>query len=268
MNLLSMNKWRLIDSGPNLGVYNMAVDEELLARAQAGEHVPVLRFYTWDPAAVSIGRFQKIKDAVNAAACEQRGIDIVRRITGGRAVLHHRELTYSVIARTEDPIFPPNVLGTYKLIASGLLQGLKNLGIHAEMVSRSNRHAHLVKKNTRDPACFSSPSWYEILVHGRKIIGSAQRRLSCAFLQHGSILMDFDTALEAEVIRGGGSADCVTTIRKELGKAVPLDEVKQAFLKGFSEALAIDFGTRNPIQSIFESDRYQKKGRPKGRPQI
>jgi lipoate-protein ligase A len=236
-----MNKWRLIESEPNLGVYNMSVDEELLARAQAGEQVPVLRFYTWDPAAVSIGRFQKIEEAVNADACKRRGIDIVRRITGGRAVLHDRELTYSIIARTDDPFFPTTVLGAYKRIAAGLLQGLKNLGISAEMVSRSGRHATLVKKNSKDPACFSSPSWYEIVVNNRKIIGSAQRRLSGAFLQHGSILMDFDTALEAEVIRGGGSGDCVTTIRKELGKAVPLDDVKQAFVKGFSEELGMDF---------------------------
>jgi len=235
-----MNKWRLIDSGPNLGVYNMAVDEELLARAQAGEKFPVLRFYTWDPAAVSIGRFQKIDKAVNAGACKQRGIDIVRRITGGRAVLHSRELTYSIIACTDDPLFPTNVLGTYKLIAAGLLQGLKNLGIPAEMVSRSNRHAALVKKDSQDAACFSSPSWYEILVHGRKIIGSAQRRLSGAFLQHGSILLDYDTALEAEVIPGGGSGDVVTSIRRELGGDVSLEEVKHAFVKGFSEALAMD----------------------------
>jgi lipoate-protein ligase A len=238
-----MNKWRLIDSGPNLGVYNMAVDEELLARAQAGEKVPVLRFFTWDPAAVSIGRFQKIEDAVNADACERHGIDIVRRITGGRAVLHYRELTYSIIARTDDPLFPANVLGTYKLIAAGLLQGLKNFGIPAGMVSRSNRYAALVKKKAKDPACFSSPSWYEILVHGRKIIGSAQRRLSGAFLQHGSILMDYDPALEAEVIPGGGNNDVVTSIRQELGRDVSLEEAKFGFVKGFSEALAIDFET-------------------------
>jgi lipoate-protein ligase A len=185
-----MNEWRFIDSGHNLGAYNMAMDEELLARAQAGEAVTVLRLYTWDPPAVSLGRFQKIENSVNAEACHRHGIDIVRRITGGRAVLHHNELTYSIIARTENPLFPSNVLGTYKIIASGLLAGLKNLGIDAEMVSRSNRHAHLVKKGSKDPACFSSPSWYEILVHGRKIIGSAQRRLSGAFLQHGSILLD------------------------------------------------------------------------------
>jgi lipoate-protein ligase A len=238
-----MNKWRLFDTGAHIGAYNMALDEELLARAQAGEQTPVLRFYIWDPAAVSIGRFQKIGDAVNAGACERHGIDIVRRITGGRAVLHYRELTYSVIARTDDPLFPANVLGTYKLIAAGLLQGLKNLGIPAEMVSRSNRYAALVKKKAKDPACFSSPSWYEILVHGRKIIGSAQRRLSGAFLQHGSILMDYDPALEADVIPGGGSNDVVTSIRQELGGDVSLEEVKHAFVKGFSEALAIDFKT-------------------------
>jgi lipoate-protein ligase A len=235
-----MPTFKFLDSGPNIGAYNMAVDEELLARAQAGEHVPVLRFYTWDPAAVSIGRFQKIDEAVKAEACKRRGIDIVRRITGGRAVLHNRELTYSIIARTDDTLFPTNVLGTYKLIASGLLRGLTNLGIPAEMVSRSSRHAALVKKDARDPACFSSPSWYEILVHGRKIIGSAQRRLSGAFLQHGSILMEYDAALEAEVIPGGSGCDVVTSIRREIGGNVSLAEVKQAFVKGFSEALAID----------------------------
>jgi lipoate-protein ligase A len=233
--------WRLLDSGPNIGVYNMAVDEELLARAQAGETTPMLRLYTWHPPAVSIGRFQKIGTAVDVEACRQRGIDIVRRITGGRAVLHNQELTYSIIARTDDPLFPTNIHGTYKIIAAGLLQGLRNLGIPAEMVSRSSRHAALVKKDAKDPACFSSPSWYEILVHGRKIIGSAQRRLSGAFLQHGSILIGYDPALEAEVIPGGGSGDVVTSITRELGRDVPLAEVKDAFTRGFSEALGIVF---------------------------
>jgi lipoate-protein ligase A len=233
--------WRLLDSGPNFGAYNMAVDEELLARAQAGETPPTLRFYAWHPPTVSIGRFQKIETAVDVEACRQRGIDIVRRITGGRAVLHHQELTYSIVARTDDPLFPTNVHGTYKIIAAGLLLGLGNLGIPAEMVSRSSRHAALVKKDSKDPACFSSPSWYEILVHNRKIIGSAQRRLSGAFLQHGSILMDYDPALEAGVIRGGGSGEVVTSINRELGRDVPLVKVKQAIINGFAEALGIAF---------------------------
>jgi lipoate-protein ligase A len=236
-----MNKWRHIDSGPNVGFYNMSVDEELLARAQAGEKIPVLRFYSWNPPAVSIGRFQKIEDAVDADACKRHGFDIVRRITGGRAVLHHQELTYSIVSRTDNPLFPHTVLGTYKVIAAGLLAGLKNLGIQAEMVSRSDRHAHLVKKGSKDPACFSSPSWYEIVVNSKKIIGSAQRRLSGAFLQHGSVLIGYDPLLEAEVIPGSGAEGCVTCIQQELDRTVSIDEVKQAFRDGFSEALGIEF---------------------------
>lgn len=233
--------WRLLDSDPNIGAYNMAIDEELLARAQAGETTPMLRLYTWHPPAVSIGRFQKLATAVDAGACRRQGIDIIRRVTGGRAVLHNRELTYSIIARTDDPVFPRNVHGTYKIIAAGLLQGLRNLGIPAEMVSRSDRNAILVKKDTKDAACFSSPSWHEILVHDRKIIGSAQRRLTGAFLQHGSILLDHDPVLEAKVIPGGCAHDVVTSITRELGRDVHLAEVKQAFVKGFSEALGIVF---------------------------
>lgn len=236
-----MPVWRFIDSGPNIGACNMAVDEELLALAQAGETTPVLRFYGWDPPAVSLGRFQHIESAVNADACRRHGFDIVRRITGGRAVLHHHELTYSITARVDNPLFPSTVLGTYKVIATGLLAGLKNLGIAAEMVSRGGRHTPLVEKKPKDPACFSSPSWYEILVNGKKIIGSAQRRMRGTFLQHGSILIDYDPRLEAEVIPGGCGIDMVTCINRELGRDVPLDQIKQAFRQGFQSALGVEF---------------------------
>lgn len=237
----TVNTWRFLDTGPNRGAYNMALDEKLLAQAAAGEAMPVLRFYTWDPPALSLGRFQKIETDVNTESCRRHGIDIVRRVTGGRAVLHCHELTYSVVARTDDPLFPGNVLGTYKVIAAGLLAGLGNLGIHAEMVSRTCKHAHLVKKKSKDPSCFSSPSWYEILVNGKKIIGSAQRRLSTAFLQHGSVLIKHDPALEAAVIPGGGSVGAVTTIQDALGRDVSLEEVRQAFQAGFSKALGAVF---------------------------
>ena len=241
-----MSMFNYIDSGPNLGIYNMALDEELLARAQAGEEKPLLRLYAWKPPSVSLGRFQKIETAVNAEACKQHGFDIVRRITGGRAVLHDKELTYSIIARIDNPLFPGTVLGTYKVIATGLLAGLKNLGIPAEIVSRGGRHAERVDKNAKEAACFSSPSWYEILVNGRKIVGSAQRRVSGAFLQHGSILMDYDPRLEAEVIPRGCAGDVVTCIKRELGRDVPLDEVKQAFVQGFAEAWGVEFINAEP----------------------
>lgn len=236
-----MPTWNLLDTGPNIGVYNMAMDEDLLARARAGESMPVLRFYGWSPPAVSIGRFQDVARAVNAEACKRLGFDIVRRITGGRAVLHRYELTYSITARTDDSLFPPTVLGTYKIIACGLVAGLRNLGLPAEMVSRESRQTALIEKKAKEPACFSSPSWYEIVVNNRKIIGSAQRRAAGAFLQHGSILIDYDSALEAEVIPGGCAGDVVTCIRRELGREVAVEEVKTALEKGFSQALGIQF---------------------------
>jgi lipoate-protein ligase A len=236
-----MSIWRFIDSGPAAASRNMALDEELFREAISPIALPVLRFYTWSPAAVSLGRFQDQERAVNAGACRRRGIDIVRRITGGRAVLHCDELTYSIIARSDSDLFPNDILGTYKVIAAGLLAGLRELGIAAEMVSRSGRHAGMVKSSPQEPACFSSPSWYEILVKGRKIIGSAQRRVGGAFLQHGSILIGYDSVLEAEVIPGGGMRDAVTCIRTELGREVGPDEVKQAFREGFVRALGMKF---------------------------
>jgi lipoate-protein ligase A len=219
----------------------MTVDEQLLEAAAQGETVPVLRFYTWDPPAVSLGRFQDDETSVNRDACSRLGIDIVRRITGGRAVLHHKELTYSIVARSDSSLFPNSVIGAYRVIAQGLLAGLRHLGVDAEMVSRSGRYAGLVDRDIRGPACFSSPSWYELLVQGRKIIGSAQRRMPAAFLQHGSILIDYDPSLESLVIPGGGSGTLVTSIRETLRRPVMLDEVKHAFLTGISTTLGISY---------------------------
>ena len=236
-----MNAWTYLDSGPACGRENMLIDERLLDQVTREALPATLRLYSWDPPAVSVGRFQNSETAVNAETCARRGIDIVRRVTGGRAVLHDRELTYSIVARTSDPLFPGDVLGAYKTIAAGLLAGLKKLGIQAEMVSRSNRHAALVKKRDKEPSCFSSPSWYEVLVNGRKIIGSAQRRVAGAFLQHGSILIRHDPVLEAEVIPGAGTHEGVTSIERELGRDISLEEVKSAFAKGFSDALGIHF---------------------------
>jgi lipoate-protein ligase A len=234
-----MTAWRYLDTGPAPGADNMAMDEKLLAEALRGSAVPVLRFYTWDPPAVSLGRFQDEASSVNLAACRKHGFDIVRRITGGRAVLHWRELTYSVISPSDNSLFPNDVLGTYKVLAAGLLAGFVRLGIPAEMVSPPGDRAAMVNRTAKEPACFSSPSWYEILVNGRKIVGSAQRRLAGAFLQHGSILIDYDPLLEAEVIPGGGLESAVTSIGREVGRNIPLDEVKSAFRIGFSKALGV-----------------------------
>lgn len=217
----------------------MAVDERLLREAAAGDVLPVLRFYTWEPAAVSLGRHQDEGTAVDRHACRERGIEVVRRITGGLAVLHHQELTYSIVSRCSNRLFPNDVIGTYKVIAQGLLAGLGRLGVPAEMASGAMRRLAPEDRIAKDPACFATPSHYELLVHGRKIVGSAQRRLPHAFLQHGSILMGYDPALESAVIPGGSRQNAVTSLQEEMGRTLSLDEVKRAFLTGFSEAFGV-----------------------------
>ena len=234
-------EWRYIDSGPAPGAVNMAADERLLGDAAGRGGAPVLRLYAWEPPAVSLGRFQDEGTSVDREACRRHGIDIVRRITGGRAVLHRHELTYCIVSPASNTLFPDDVIGTYKVIAAGLLAALRSLGVPAEMVTHASRHAMLVRPEAKDPSCFSSPSWYELVVHGRKIIGSAQRRVPGAFLQHGSILLDHDPALEAAVIPGGGRPGAVTALRSELGREVSPVEVKQAMRNGFAEALGVSF---------------------------
>ena len=222
----------------------MAMDEALLRDAGSSHALPVLRFYTWSPPAVSLGRFQDAERAVNAEACRRRGIDIVRRITGGRAVLHKDELTYSIAAPVSNGLFPNDVLGTYKVIAAGLVAGLRCLGIPADMAVRHEQQPGMVKSKQHEPACFASPSWYEIVVRGRKIVGSAQRRVNGAFLQHGSILIGYDPDIEADVIHGKGSKDAVTSINAELGREVKLEEVKSAIRDGFAGSFDIFFSNR------------------------
>lgn len=231
----------------------MQWDEELLASCQAGERGATVRLYTWEKPAVSIGRFQKIEQAVSLDACRARGIEVVRRATGGRAVFHHHELTYCIVAPVDHPLFPPSVLGAYKVIARGLVAGLRLLGVHAEMHSRGGRCAHSNRPGDfRDSPCFASSSWYEIVVNGRKLVGSAQRRLSRAFMQHGSILISFDAAAEAEAL---GVRECtvqrVTSLHQEVGGAVSLDEIKTAISAGF-EML---FGG-SAVASSVDADRH------------
>ena len=169
--------WRFIDAGFNTGSMNMSIDEALLASKQ-----PVLRFYRWKPACLSLGYFQNINQ-INKKQCKKLGIDIVRRPTGGNAVLHDKELTYSVII--DESLMPSSIIESYREISKGLIQGLKNLGLNPSM----NKN---VKKEQKSAICFNDPSWYEILVNKKKIIGSAQKCIKGKILQHGAVLIDAD----------------------------------------------------------------------------
>ncbi len=158
----------------------MERDQILLASHRPGDD-PVLRVYGWQPAAVTIG-YNQDPASFNQEALTAAGYDLVRRPTGGRAILHADELTYAVIGSSPGPIFGSSLHSTYDRINQGLLAFLAGLGVSADVSGGESRSA------ARGPACFSSAGQYEIRVGGRKLVGSAQRRTGGVFLQHGSIL--------------------------------------------------------------------------------
>jgi len=231
--------WRLLDSGPGEGWFNMAVDEALLLCCGPGKQ-PVVRFYGWRPAAVSVGYGQDVQREVDVAACRRWGLDIVRRPTGGRGVLHEAELTYAVVWPQD--LLAEGILGSYRQVAEGLVAGLRELGVTGELVE--GRHG---RRGGRTAACFLAPSWYEVVVGGRKIVGSAQRRLKMAVLQQGSLLLNVDYEKLVEVFPGrdGREAELerarakVTGLEVELGRRVDVAEVKECMTCGFEQVFGI-----------------------------
>lgn len=167
--------WFLIDSGKMNGFKNMAVDTALL---ESNVNEPILRFYGWDPAALSLGRFQNTRD-IDLSYLKEKNFDLVRRPSGGRAVLHHDELTYSVIL--PESMALQSVIETYLLISKAIVKGLENANLKCEISTDK------AENYTRFSACFAVASIYEITVNGKKLIGSAQVRRNKRVLQHGSI---------------------------------------------------------------------------------
>ncbi len=171
---------RVFLDGVHDGVWNMARDTELLQTHQPGDD-PLLRIYLWDPPCVTIG-FNQDTGAFSAEAVRAAGYDLVRRPTGGRAILHAQELTYAVVGTSPGPLFGHSLHDAYMTINRALLAFLSQLGIAADVSAGESRDA------ARGLVCFHSAGRHEIRVAGRKIIGSAQRRMRGVFLQHGSIL--------------------------------------------------------------------------------
>jgi lipoyl(octanoyl) transferase len=235
--------WRLIRHGPAAGAANMAVDEAI-ARAVAERLAPpTLRFYAWEPPCVSLGRHQPLA-AVDAGRCAQLGYDIVRRPTGGRAILHTDELTYSVAARQDDPLMSGLVLDVYLRLADGLVEGLRRLGVDAVPAPGTNRAGPGVSA-----ACFEVPSAYEIVSGGRKLLGSAQSRRAGFVLQHGSLPLRGDlarlidclvlpSAAEQEKLRRS-LTEHATTLDIAAGRQIGFDEAGDALAAGFEGALEI-----------------------------
>ncbi|PAK29018.1 octanoyltransferase [Bacillus velezensis] len=241
--------WRFIDSGNESPAFNMALDEALLYWYSQKKIPPVIRFYGWNPAALSVGYFQNIKKEINFDAVHKHGLGFVRRPTGGRGVLHDKELTYSVIVSEDHPEMPATVTEAYRVISEGILQGFRNLGLDAYFAIPRTEKEKESLKNPRSSVCFDAPSWYELVVEGRKVAGSAQTRQKGVILQHGSILLDIDEdklfdlfLYPSDRVRERMQRNFknkAVAINALAPKRVTMDEARIAFKAGFEEGLNI-----------------------------
>lgn len=187
-----MEKWAIIKSGRQDAFYNMAMDELLMDKVRDGEITAALRFYEWQIPTLSLGYFQKIHKEIDLDKVNDYGYQIVRRQTGGRGVLHDKELTYSVVLPESYEDMPGTVTESYRVLSNGLLEGFRALGLSAEFSIPKDKAERQNLTKIRSSVCFDTPSWYELVVEGRKIAGSAQMRKNGVIMQHGSILLDVD----------------------------------------------------------------------------
>jgi len=241
--------WKFVDARGHDGVYNMYYDEILASSLCEGTGFPTLRLYTWEPWAISLGRNQAMND-IDCERCRLDGIDVVRRPTGGRAILHAEELTYSVVMNAGQK----GIQQVYNEISAALVEGLKAFGVDVAL-ERSQPNFPEMYKNPSSIPCFSSSARYELGWNGRKLVGSAQRRYTGGsgdvVLQHGSILCGSAhrrlvnyLALEDEVLRKKimeGLEGKTTDLHEICGAAVDINDLSDSIKKGFERTWGVTF---------------------------
>ncbi|MFH1101716.1 MAG: biotin/lipoate A/B protein ligase family protein [Methanobacteriota archaeon] len=220
-------QWRFLQTGYGSAFSNMAIDRAILVANSEGRVPPTVRFYGWRPSAISLGYFQSISEEVDLKACQHHGVDVVRRITGGGAVFHDSELTYSIVVPESHPEISRNILESYGRICGALIRGFKEIGIMSTYAPIN-----------------------DIIVEGKKISGNAQTRKMNTVLQHGTILMDVDVEtmfsllqVPNEKIKDKLIADVkqrVTSIKHVLGRMLSFEEVAVAMKTGFEDEFAVE----------------------------
>ena len=231
-----MDRWLFLDDGPAPGAENMARDELIFEKAARGG-APVLRLYCFEPAAITIGYHQDPRTSLDLNAVQADGLDWVRRITGGRVLLHDGELTYCIAAPASSIPFSARFGETYLKISEALCAALRSIGVDAAVSRRQER----ARSSGAIPPCLCSVSRYELAVGGKKIAGSAQRKTAAAFLQHGSILLRRSSARITKYVRGSWDSieDRITSVSDELGGGVDPKTLRSALAKSFSDVFEV-----------------------------
>lgn len=228
--------WRiLVDESPVDGAWNMALDRALQLSCEAGQSPPTLRLYRWKRPTVTLGRFQKCSD-VDLAFCGSRGIDVVRRFTGGRGVLHDNEVTYAIVAGIADGI-PRGVAASYRLLCTGLAEAYRILGVPAALTARA-------QGDKGSAACYLHATAADLSLGARKLSGSAQVWSGSTVLQHGSFTLTRDIDREARAFRLTQSAhddlgSRTATLQDALGHAPSVSQVVAAVSQGVGTSLGV-----------------------------
>ena len=258
--------WRLILDPPAPGAWNMAVDEAILNAATRGDVPPTLRLYAWNPACLSLGYAQPISD-VDEKRLEEFGWDMVRRPTGGRAILHTDELTYSVCGPEHEPVLSGDILSSYKRLSAAILAALEHIGVGVQALPQEKNPV----SKTPEPVCFEIPSNYEITANGKKLVGSAQARRQGGVLQHGTLPLYGDLARIVQVLRFPNPVsraqaaerllDRATTIQTALGRLVDWQLAADSFIRAFSETLKLELlpGSLTEAEQLLAQQLMEEK---------
>jgi lipoate-protein ligase A len=223
----------------------MAIDEAILHVLAEGQGQPTLRFFQWAPPCLSLGYNQRWQE-LDEAACRQSGYTWTRRPTGGRAILHIDEATYSLITPQADPRIQGGIVASYRVLSLGLLRGLEKLGVEARQASQEDMLASRQRAGKGGPVCFDTPSRYEITWNNKKLIGSAQLRRKKIVLQHGTLPLHGDinrilAVLNFSQVERERQAHLLprraATLEQALGRIIPFEEVIAALAEGFAEEL-------------------------------
>lgn len=232
-----METWRLIKTIETNGAMQMAIDEAILAFRIKNKVPNTLRFFTWNPPCMTMGYFQSLKKEVDADNAEKQGVDIVRRYTGGGAVFHDKELTYSLAVSEKD--VPQNIIESYRIICGAITRGLDLIGVHSGF------------KPIND-----------IVVNNKKISGNAQTRKEGAVLQHGTILIDVDVKRMFTLLKVPDEKikdklikaveERVTSLASELGREPSFDELRNSMITGFEDVFNIKLEESGLLQGEWE----------------
>lgn len=242
-----MQNWRVINNKVYDGAMNMAIDEAIMTAYKEGKSKPTLRFYTWKPHCLTIGYFQNLEKEVDLNKCRELGIDYVRRATGGRAVLHQNELTYSIVVGEDNELMDKSINTSYRFISEGIAKGLELANINVDELSKGER----ITREKLSAACFNAHASYEITINNKKVVGSAQHRKDGVILQHGSIVLNFNIDDLYEVIKTKNeeikkrakkfTLSKASGIENEIGNKIDINKLEKSIINGMKEVFKVDF---------------------------